>query len=426
MLNTSYFLLYIASFISLILLIRAFYQGKTNAYFFVIPIFMVFYILPDLIDFIIDYKFTGSRYSYNLVEALTDTKTTIIYNLYITFVLVFFTYNLNKSTKNSFNPLKYSSLFLVDYYKKYKYIYWLVLFLPSIIVISTGNIEFYSTYLTRDRSLSPAIHQIITSLIVIGHLFASIIIARYILWMKTNKSYEYIIPIMLVLVLVGLNNYIHGKRSVVVTFMVIQLIILFVTKVIKRKTLILTIMFFALFFIGFLNIYGKNISDTFVETLKTTRIDFSRDFTLKFVIYNDLLKGDSILPYKGASYLFLLTFFIPRALYPEKPYPYAVYLTNSIFGRFGEDYLYGWGFTSSFATESISNLGWLGLLFFPLFYYFIISRMQHYKSIALHLLTYLIMILLLLIHPIAIMPLLILFIIMALKGNKKFVFKRPL
>lgn len=423
MLEVSYFILYTASIFSICLLIRGFYKGKTNAYFFIIPIFMIFYILPDLVDFLIGYKFTGVRYGYNLYDSLTSIKTAIFYNLYITFVLLFFTYLQSRSTRKIINPLQDSTQLVLLYYRKYKYIYWLILFSPILLVIITGSFGYYSSYLTRNRANSPELHLYITSLIVIGHFLAATLITRYIILMRLKQSIQYLIPLILVLFIVFLNSYIHGKRSIVVLFLMMQLVTLFITKAISRKNIAYVVMLMTLFFIFFLNIYEKNISDTLIETIKTTRIDFSRDFTLKFVIHNELMNDNSVLPFKGASYLFLLLFFIPRSIYPEKPYPYSVYLTNSILGKFGDDNLYGWGFTSSFAAESISNFGWLGLMFFPLFYYLVISYTQKYNSIILHLIMYLVMVLLLLIHPVAIMPLLIPLVFLLIKGDKKFVFK---
>lgn len=405
-------------------LIRGFYKNATNAYYFVIPVFIIFYVLPDFIDLLIGEKFLGPSYSPNMYIALLDDNTNIIYNFYISAVIIFFTFLSTRKGRFNIEDLAKSSEKIFLLYKKYKYLFWIVLLSPSLLIILSGDINHYYEYLNRDRSKAPNIHEIVTKVILIANFLATIIIARSILLSKKYGSYNYLIPAAFAILLVLINFYIHGKRSIVPTYLISQFGIFYISNALSRRNLSVLLVFMISVLLVFLNFYGKNLSDTFVASIQGLRIDFSRDYSLKFVIYNDLLHENKILPFAGASYLFLLTFFIPRAIYPEKPYPYAVYFTNSAFGNYGGDYLYGWGLTTSFVSESVSNIGWLGLAFFPLLYFVLTSYLNKIKSTITHLIAYIVLILLLVIQPVAIMALIIILTLLLIKKNKRFVFKR--
>ncbi|MGO2733280.1 hypothetical protein [Psychrobacter sp.] len=424
MLFTSYFFLYLVSMLSVGFLIRGFYRNATNAYYFVIPIFIIFYVLPDFIDLLIGQKFLGPSSSPNMYIALSDNKTNIIYNIYVSIVIIFFTFLARKKTRFNIQELVKSSEKILLLYKKNKYLFWLILLLPSLLIIASGEINHYYDYLNRDRSEAPPIHEIVTKVILIANLLAAIILARSFLLIRKYQSYSYLVPVIFAILLVIINCYIHGKRSIVPIYLISQFGLLYITNALSRKKLSIMFIIMILIMFSFLSFYGKNLSDSFITSIQSLRIDFSRDYSLKFVIYNDLLNDNKILPFSGASYLFLLTFFIPRSVYLEKPYPYAVYFTNSSFGNFGGDYLYGWGLTTSFVSESVSNIGWFGLIFFPLFYFVLSSYLDKINSTTTHLIAYIVMILLLVIQPIAIMSLIIVLILLLIKKNKKFVFKR--
>ncbi|MCG3879590.1 hypothetical protein [Psychrobacter sp. Ps6] len=426
MLLISYFLLYIICLFSITLLVKGFLRGAINAYYFIIPVLIIFYILPEVLDFLVGTKFIGPSSTYVMREALLDEKTTIFYNIYISIILVLFSYLMVKSSSIGTENLKNQIYRFSILFKKYKYLYWALIFIPIILVFYTGSLDFYMDYTDRNRYEGPAVQGVISKLVLASTLLSTLANLYYIKSINNNNSFKYLIPIFFISILLLINFYLHGKRSIVVVFFMVQIAILFISKAVSRRKLSLIAVIFLLLTAVFMKLYGKNIESgsSLLEVITNLRVDFSRDYGVKFVIYHELFNNNSVLPFKGASYLFLLTFFIPRSIYPEKPYPYAVYFTNSAFGNFGNDYLYGWGLTTSFLSESISNLGWFGLFAFPVFYILLIRYISNINSIFTHLLTYLVLVLLLLIQPIAFMVLILLLILFLLKRNKKVVWKR--
>jgi hypothetical protein len=96
------------------------------------------------------------------------------------------------------------------------------------------------------------------------------------------------------------------------------------------------------------------------------RVDYGRDNNLKAAIFCELADaGDvQILDFRGQSMLFYLTMYVPRRLWPEKPWPYAVYMTAYSLHTRPVDL--GWGLTTSFLDEAVANFGWAGLVIGPL------------------------------------------------------------
>src|SRR5690606_38485629 len=79
--------------------------------------------------------------------------------------------------------------------------------------------------------------------------------------------------------------------------------------------------------------YGKDFdaSNNFSRDPYTSlRLNMGRDHTVKYTLYKEYVEDDMILEHRGQSFLFGLTFFVPRSRWEEKPYPYAVYFVTSV------------------------------------------------------------------------------------------------
>jgi hypothetical protein len=102
-------------------------------------------------------------------------------------------------------------------------------------------------------------------------------------------------------------------------------------------------------------------TDQYYESL---RIDYGRDHTIKTAIFAEL-QQEKIMSYRGQATLFDVTSFVPRSIWPQKPYPYGIYMTSYALGI--PPQFSGWTFTTSIFDEAIANYGWLGFLSGPIF-----------------------------------------------------------
>lgn len=420
----SYILLFFSTIYSLIKISSLIKNKQITGFLFLLPVIFLFYVLPEFMDYITDIKFDNYYYIY---EAMQDKLTTSIYNIYLSILIVFFTRQAVKYGKNKFNNYSFNNkdglivISLLRVYNKSKILIWIIFIFPIFTFLISGNYEYYSTYLTRDFLFIDAIpesHQYLTKIFELSALLGAFIITAILSekkFYKVNKNYLLII-IFSVLIAVF---WLHGKRSIIASFGFTLIMLLFITKVFSTKKLVrLTLLSIALF-VGFISFYGKNIQIDSSDTYRGLRTDFSRDYGVRFAIYNDLILERHILPNKFETFIFNATFFVPREIWKDKPHPYAVYFTNSAFGNFGEDTSYGWGLTTSIFSESISNISFFGLFLAPLILNFILKREALSTNIFFKIISIIISILLLVLHPIAFMVLILTYLIMLFREKRK-------
>ncbi|MDM1295936.1 hypothetical protein HX021_16720 [Sphingobacterium sp. N143] len=400
-------------------------MNSTNGYSFFIPVFILFYVAPVFTDLITG---LGFRLFYRHInEAIQDNATSIIYNFYISLLLVFFVWHSKRLRSNSIkfykdNVEKIAMSFL-NIYKKYFTLLFLLLIFPFIVTLIYGDLSYYSVYnrIGQEESV-PDSHSLISKLVLFDVILISFLITGILLDKKLfHRDRQFVFP-FLFLVLLGCF-WLHGKRSIVANYIVIQFVFLLISQAVSSKTILRQLLVVLVSFVLFLVGYGKNIADNAIDNYYGFRLDFTRDYGVKFAIYNDLLLERHILPYDWASFLFNVTFYIPRELWFDKPQPYAVYFTNSVFGNYGGNDSYGWGFTTSIFGEHISNIGWLGLFTAPLLLYIIFRYENRSVNPFFKLLSILIAILLIVLHPVAFMVLILLYIVFLVKGEKRIIFK---
>lgn len=406
-------------------IINSFVKNKTNGYSFFIPVFLLFYVVPVLGDMVTG---LGFRLSYKHInEAMDHVETSIIYNIYISLLIVFFVWHSKKLKSNLIrfsreNAFRVANSFVIIY-RKYFTALFILLVLPVLITLLYGDLSYYASYSRMDRgNIVPDSHSIISKLVLFNVILVAFLATTIILDKKMyRRDRRFVFPILFVVLLACF--WIHGKRSIVANYIVIQFVFLLISRAVPGKVILRQFMIVAMAFVAFLVSYGKNITDNAIDNYYGFRLDFSRDYGVRFTIYNDLLLERNILPYDWASFIFNMTFYVPRDVWVEKPYPYAVYFTNSVFGNFGGSDSYGWGFTTSIFSEHISNVGWLGLLTAPLFIYFVFKYENRNTNPFFKLLSILIAILLVVLHPMAFMALILPYVLLLLKGQKRIVFK---
>src|SRR5690606_37113320 len=106
-------------------------------------------------------------------------------------------------------------------------------------------------------------------------------------------------------------------------------------------------------------------------------------------------------------------------IWPEKPYPYAVYYVTSVLDIPPEPI--GWSFTTCILEEMISNLGLFGLIFAPFFLLWICKVGDRSKSEFLTIVSIVCVVFFLFTQMAAFMPVLILFgILLIMEKVKRF------
>ena len=139
------------------------------------------------------------------------------------------------------------------------------------------------------------------------------------------------------------------------------------------------------------------------------RVDYGRDDVTKMAIYAELYPDElEILDYPFQSFLFTSTMYVPRELWSDKPWPYAVYATAALM-QIKSQYV-GWSMTTGILDESIANVGWLGFLLGPLLITWVVRIGDAHQTTIIQLLTILVGSLMLVLQIAAFAPIFLLWL----------------
>lgn len=409
----------------LLLLLKRLINGNVTAYTIILPIFLIFYVVPVYLDMLFEYQFLGPHYSAAAYLALIDNQASYIYNYYIGTVLLIFLTASYRDKKN----INLSASMINGFYQKLdrNKVYLLVfLLVPIALAVLSKDYSYYTDYVNRARSEGNSLQQLASKMATLTMpVFAMLSVLCMHNIIKGKKISGSLFLILILLMLFVADVYIHGKRSSVASFAFFWVLLVVLTKQLTFRGIVLFLILIISLFYSFMIFYGKNIEEatSLFDLYKGLRIDLSRDYGTKFIIFHELLNDNYVLPYKGASLHFLSTFYIPREVWESKPYPYAVYVTNSFFGHFGEANLYGWGLTTSILMELVSNTSWLGLIIFPIFYIWAIKKIENASSLVVQGLGILLLVLLLVLHAVAILYLIMLFFVLLFFSKYRIVFR---
>lgn len=252
---------------------------------------------------------------------------------------------------------------------------WLLLCSPAIALIFAPEPRLYLSYAVVLReTLSPAassFHGIMGGLSIIA-----LVAGSGLLLVRRNFSRTF----LLILPLITLAIWVQGKRSIVALALALIWAAAWMRGYLTRSRLVGLGTASLIIFVGYVAWYQTSYRPAAVadsgSVYENLRIDFGRDHNLKAAILCELSPdAEPILEYRGESILFYLTMYVPRSFWPDKPWPYAVYLTSHAIEREPTDL--GWGLTTSFLDESIANFGWFGLLLGPATFAFVCRICDH-------------------------------------------------
>ena len=226
----------------------------------------------------------------------------------------------------------------------------------------------------------------------------------------------------LALPLLALALWTQGKRSSVALAALLLLYLLWMRGTLRGTRFIAVALSVGLGLGAFSYLYQTRVRDVRVEDTDmrsrqastfyvNLRIDYGRDAVIKQSIFAELDPGRmQILDHRGQSLIFYGLFWVPRRLWPGKPFPYAVYVTSAIMRTPARDFQ--WGVTTSVLDEAVANFGWAGLLIGPLIPARVCAIGDRRRSPFVAILTVTIASLLLVLHAAAFIPLILLWILL--------------
>lgn len=337
--------------------------------------YIAFYLVQVLPIFIEKMLGVDSQlYKYGIIyKAMLDQQTDFYYSAFLivcTFLFAICSLTIkSKGRENIKDGILSSRLLNNQYIKIFSF---LGMFITIPAIFFAPNIKVYTEYLYLYRNKVAE-----DSLILIYHynvmknlnLIAFCCILYY---YSVNKKKENNLWIVFATVLM---TWINQKRTMILfLFIGILIIDMFIknnrgTKHITTKALFFISIELAYFFI-YRYFSGKGSGSSFFENYT---LYFSRMANTKLAIY-DILNGRKMLAFPGESFLYDAFWFVPRNLWPNKPYPYYVYHTAYSFNA-NRQYL-GWGFQTNIWCEFISNVGIFGGAFLAIIFMTIITKIS--------------------------------------------------
>lgn len=391
----------------LVVLVRL-YRGDRSVVLFVFLAFYVLFVLPLPLDL----AFGIPEYSQEpgFLYASRDPGVRVLYCAFVDVVPLIWLNFLRR--RGSATAQTASALSAV---RRLRPILLTVLLSPIVVVIFAPNPLLYLNYafIVTDQvnSAAAGFHSLVMSTAFLAIVAGAGIIAGA---RRVWTAFIVVLPFL------GISAWLNGKRTVVAVAVAMILAALWLTGRLARRKLAIAFVVAILVVSSFSYLYQSYIRRIGVATTSSSdlyenaRIDYTRDSRVKMALFAELYPSVSpILEFRGQSALFNLTAWIPRSMWPDKPYPYAVYFTSAMLGSSPVDR--GWGMTTSVLDEAIANFSWFGLALGPVLIGLLCRIGDSTNDLLIALVTAIVVSLLLAVELVAFAPLFILWLALIIR-----------
>lgn len=335
---------------------RIIFNKKSSIANIIILVVYIFNILPILLNYLIGIPEYNTVYWYKpFIEPMKNEIISIIYDTYI--LLSFLLLNRHARKNNAIDNNIASSYQVIFNNNVFCTI---AILSPLIMILLTGTVRNYFVFnISSARGLSKSSSALLLTpllLLSVFTFFSKFYNNKKITPLKIVLSFVYFFFIV----------WLSGKRFMIANLCL--LLIFYVSKSdIKDKTRnklekIIPVLFISLlgFSVFYLTVVRPLKDTSFISVYDMLRVDFGRDDVVKYVINEEFLKHNQILDYRFQSIISLLLFFIPRNIWPTKPYPHYMYLTGHLLGL--SIHNLPAGTTPSWYEMCLCNFGYIGFL----------------------------------------------------------------
>lgn len=303
---------------------RMFRTPRTVLVDLVVIVVYMFMCLPIVFNYMVGIPTYDTAYWYKVfLPGMADEGTVFLYDIYVVLVMLALHFYGTKRLKNDDRVL---SDFNVG---KWRWIMELAIALPLIVIVLSGNLAKYSIYAD---SLARGLND---SFVFIENcsLFLSLFCFTLLYFGTPERTKLHLLVLCFYTFLVA---WVSGKRFIVALALIMYLFAFLTTEknAVKRNRLYKTLPILVLALVAFSGFYMsviKPLTNTInYDVYEMLRVDFGRDDVTKYVIYQMNVLGRQIVDYPGETILSFIFFFVPRQIWPTKPFQHYQYLTSSI------------------------------------------------------------------------------------------------
>lgn len=296
--------------------------------FYVVFIVYIFCCVPIILNYLIGMPQYTVVYWYKaFIEPMNNVDVSAIYDIYITFaIFALYMYGTKMNRRLVSRATELNTTLKNENEKPWIYVFGIAS--PVLYVLLSGNASKFLIYSSMNlRGVSGQDNLILNSLILVS-LFCTCIM---------SFSGRITAKKMCVLALITfILAWLQGKRFIIAVMGVFYLFFLTKSELGEKgrrrifwvlPIMGITLIAFSAFYLAVIKPLSNMNFDSVYDML---RVDFGRDDVIKYVIYEEFFKKNHILDYPGQSFFSTLFIFIPRIIWPNKPYSHYQYLTSSI------------------------------------------------------------------------------------------------
>ena len=326
---------------------------------FIVLVEYVFLCIPILLNYCIGiptYNYISWYKSF--LPSMESESIAFIYDMYILVSIILLYCYARSYDRRKFKYKKYEDIKLNGLFNNRIFLT-IVIVSPIIYIILSGKMTSYLIYASSGgRGIEDTGFTTFLSMLILFSIYAFC----YQFFTKPVTKGRFLILLLYSFAI----SWINGKRFIIALMLIVYLFFYTrsdLSKKTRKKLEIYTpFLFVALvLFSYYYLVVIKPLSDvSFNSVYDMLRVDFGRDDVIKYVINKELFQKSRILDYRGETFLSTFLTFVPRAIWPNKPYPHYMYLTASILGT-SIDKLPA-GTTPSWFEMCIANCSWLGFV----------------------------------------------------------------
>lgn len=382
---------------------------------------LVLFVSPIVLDHLVGAP-SYLRYP-GFYDAATNRQVQILYSiaLFLT-ALVFFLFRQYSIVKipHAQSVREYVAT-LIPQARRVVWVARLVCIAPIVAVFFAPDISFYSTYAMQYRGHRDApadVRSFHTYVQLCCHVSILASALNLICARRFAAAIAATLPVWVALA------WIVGKRHAVAEIAMILLLAIVVRGRSRPAGIAVAAVSLLVGVLGFstwYQAYARGVSVTTVGSelyYDDLRVDFFRDDVYKLALLGAFPNSPyCAFDHAGKSFWIYLTLPIPRVVWPEKPLSYGTTVMCIAQGR-EQSYL-GSSMTTSVLDEAISNFGFAGVIFGPLILVWVASRGARKNGLLAHLLTIVVLVLLLVQHLSAWMPIFLVWLLVTAGRHRR-------
>lgn len=341
---------------------RSILAGHKYSVNFLILTHFIFSGVPSILNVLIGHPL---YFLYPKFQLLQDANVDVLYAIYVSVCpLIWWYFGRPKTTYVQLTSSKTSFAYGMKFARRFRYLLYALACSPALVVCGSPDPSFYTSYAAVIRSTMSEAMVRYQGWVTISTLLCVFSVAA--IWVSCK---HFFLAFLTWLPMLGIAIWINGKRNIVLMVVAITVMVLWERRAITGWKLALVAALVTIGFAEYSYSYQSGVRSidglTALAQYEGFRIDYGRDHVIKYALYCELHpEQNPILEYRGQSILFDLSIYVPREIWPDKPWPYAVYSTAAALGRQVENL--GWGITTSWLEESIANFSFWGLIIAPL------------------------------------------------------------